>query len=196
MPSRPNAIYVNRLRENVEKNRLCSVSVHEVAVGQNPGTLPVLRGTGSRILTAQDIGEVVSARIVRLDETLPDRSWAMGKLDIEGAEHCALRGAEKLLSRAEPAVWFLELVDPFLARFDSSFHEVSRWLQDRGYDLMHYEPRLNRFVPGPAADGPDVFAVSRERLPEIEDRLRANRKQAAGRSTSRLDRRGARQAQR
>ncbi|MFI2369181.1 FkbM family methyltransferase [Streptomyces sp. NPDC018833] len=190
-------VYVKRLRENVERNRLSSVSVHEVAVGENPGTLPfVLRGTGSRIRTAEDAGEVVSAQVVRLDETLPDRTWAMGKLDIEGAEHSALRGAEKLLSRAEPPVWFLELVDPFLARFGSSVHEVSRWLGDHGYDLMHYEPWLNRFVPGPGAGAPDVFAVSRERLAEVNNRLRASHERAGGHSLIRSGPREAREVAR
>ncbi|MEV4330798.1 FkbM family methyltransferase [Streptomyces sp. NPDC049597] len=190
-------VYVQRLRENVENNRLSSVSVHELAVGESPGTLPfVLRGTGSRIRTPEDVGEVVSARVVRLDETLPDRSWAMGKLDIEGAEHCALRGAEKLLSRADPPVWFLELVDPFLARFGSSVHEVRHWLGDHGYELMHYEPWLDRFVPGPGTRGPDVFAVSRERLPEVEARLRESRGRGTGPLPSRARRRGARRVAR
>ncbi|WP_162467327.1 FkbM family methyltransferase [Streptomyces cavernae] len=166
-------VYAARLRENVERNRLCCVSVHEMAVGQSPGAVPfVLRGTGSRIRTEHDEGKTVSAQVVRLDEVLSDRSWAMGKLDIEGAEHCALRGAEKLLCRAEPPVWFLELVDPFLARFGSTVAEVRGWLGDHGYDLMHYEPALNRFVPAPAAHGTDVFAVSRQRADEIDARLR------------------------
>ncbi|ATW51766.1 hypothetical protein CGZ69_32165 [Streptomyces peucetius subsp. caesius ATCC 27952] len=190
-------LYAKRLRENLQKNRLSSVTVHELAVGETPGTLPfVLRGTGSRIRTPEDVGEVVSARVVRLDETLPDRSWAMGKLDIEGAEHCALRGAEKLLSRADPPVWFLELVDPFLARFGSSVHEVRRWLGDHGYDFMHYEPRLDRFVPGRGTRGPDVFAVSRERLAEVAARLRESREREVGLSHPRAGRRGARQAAR
>ncbi|MFP1627997.1 FkbM family methyltransferase [Streptomyces sp. 5K101] len=190
-------VYVKRLRANVEKNRLSCVSVHELAVGETPGTLPfVLRGTGSRIRTPEDVGEVVSARVVRIDETLPDRSWAMGKLDIEGAEHRGLRGAEKLLSRAEPPVWFLELVDPFLARFGSSVHEVRQWLGDHGYDFMYYEPRMNRLVPGRPASGPDVFAVSRERLAEVEARLRESRERQAGPSTSRASRHGARKAAR
>lgn len=166
-------VYVARLRENVEGNGLRCVSVHDAAVGEDPGTLPfVLRGTGSRIQTAQDIGETHSAQVVRLDEVLPDRSWAMGKLDIEGAEHCALRGAEKLMCRAEPAVWFLELVDPFLARFGSSVAEVRQWTGDHGYDLMQYEPELNRFIPALRDHGTDVFAVSRARAAEIETRLR------------------------
>ncbi|MGW7355812.1 FkbM family methyltransferase [Streptomyces sp. NPDC054802] len=190
-------LYVKRLRQNLKRNRLSSVSVQELAVGETPGTLPfVLRGTGSRIRTPEDVGDVVSARVVRLDEALPDRSWAMGKLDIEGTEHCALRGAEKMLSRANPPVWFLELVDPFLQRFGSSVHEVRQWLGDHGYDFMHYQPRLAQFVPGRAASGPDIFAVSRERLAEVEARLRESRQREAGPSTSRACRRGALRAAR
>lgn len=40
----------------------------------------------------------------------------------------------------------VRLVDPFLARFGSSVAEVRQWRGDRGYDLMQYEPELNRFI--------------------------------------------------
>jgi FkbM family methyltransferase len=170
--------YVRRLRDNIRVNGLSWVTVHPDAIGAEPGVTPfVVRGVGSRLRTGDDLGpgvETVDANVVRLDEVLPDRSWAMGKLDVEGAEHLALLGAEKLIARAEPAVWLLELVDHFLVRFDSSVRRVREWLGDHGYDLVCYESAANRFVPAPDPLPvlPNAFAVARERRAEVAARLR------------------------
>jgi FkbM family methyltransferase len=173
-------VHVDRLRENVRANRLAWVTVHPDAVGAEPAVMPfVLRGAGSRIQTSEDratAAATVDVNIVRLDDALPDRRWAMGKLDVEGAELQALKGAEQLFARAEPAVWMLELVERFLNRFDSSLAGVREWLDARGYDLVQYDVDANQLVP---VDGPlpDALAVSRARRVEIEDRLRGDEPQ-------------------
>lgn len=173
-----NPRYLQRLRRNVAANRLGWVSVHPNAVGAEPGTAEfVLRGVGSRIRTLHDQGETVRVRVVPLDDALPQRSWAMAKVDIEGAEQLALNGAEKLLGQAEPPVWMLELVDHFLERFGSSVHRVREWLGDHGYDLMLYDPDADRLVtaPNPLYPGPDALAVARTRRAEIDARLHDGR---------------------
>ncbi|WP_188192437.1 FkbM family methyltransferase [Nonomuraea sp. SYSU D8015] len=174
-------LYLARLRGNIRVNHLTMVTVHSAAIGAKPGQMPfVLRGVGSRIQTREDRASDVSTvdvDVVRLDDALPDREWAMGKLDIEGAEHQALAGAEKLLARGEPAVWMLELVDRFLLRFGSTVTEVREWLADYGYDFMYYEPGHNGLVTSPRSniETPNVLVVSRERRAEVEARLNGAR---------------------
>ena len=169
--------YVRRLRDNVRANGLSWVTVHPDAVGAEPGTTAfVVRGAGSRMRTDDDHGPevtTVDVSVVRLDEVLPDRSWAMGKLDVEGAEHLALIGAEKLIASGRPAVWLLELVDHFLVRFGSSVRQVRDWLGEHGYDLVCYDSAANRLIPAPdpLPASPNVFAVARDRMDEVAARL-------------------------
>lgn len=167
-------VFIARLRENVKRNRLTQVTIHPEAIGDQGGEVTfVLRGTGSRIQTATDEGKTVRARVVTLDEALPKRRWAMGKLDLEGAEPLALAGAHALAEEAEPAVWMLELVDKMLARFGSSEARVREWLGDYGYDTVLYEPHGNRLVPAPTPLWPlaDLMAVHRDRAEEVASRL-------------------------
>ncbi|WP_437065456.1 FkbM family methyltransferase [Streptomyces sp. enrichment culture] len=167
--------FAQRLRDNVGVNALDCVTVHEMAIGAEQGTVPfVVRGEGSRIRTDADGGSTLRVRLGRLDDTLPERPFAMGKLDVEGTEHLALRGAGRLVAQGEPAVWMLELVDKFLRRFGSTVRDVREWLGDHGYDVLLYDPHRNGFVsaPDPLRPGqPDVLAVCRQRRREVEARL-------------------------
>lgn len=169
-------VFAKRLRDNIGANSLRCVTVHEMAIGAESGTVPfVVRGAGSRIGTEIDTGTdtAVQVRLGRLDECLPPRSFAMGKLDVEGTEHLALHGAGRLIAQGEPTVWMLELVDTFLRRFGSTVREVRRWLGDHGYDMVLYDPDRNRLVaaPDPLSPGPDVLAVCRRRRQDVEARL-------------------------
>jgi FkbM family methyltransferase len=171
--------YVDRLRANLAANGLGWVTVHPAALGAVTGrTSFAVRGSGSRIETAEDRDngiETIAAEMTRLEDALPDRPWAMGKLDIEGAEQLALMGAESLVNRAEPPVWMLECVDRFLRRFGSSVLELRRWLGDRGFDFAGYDPCANRLVPvpDPAPGLVNVFAVARSRRGDVDARLSA-----------------------
>ncbi|KUO20254.1 hypothetical protein AQJ91_15895 [Streptomyces dysideae] len=167
--------YVRRLRHNVRANSLGWVTVHDMAVGAEPGSVRfVINGSGSRLRTEADpLGAGVQVGLGRLDDVLPERPYAMGKLDVEGAEHLALSGATRLIARGEPAVWMLELVDKFLDRFGSSSREVRQWLQDHGYDVVLYDPARNVLVPAPETptSGPDVLAVHRRCRQLVQARL-------------------------
>ncbi|MDA2895476.1 FkbM family methyltransferase [Mycolicibacterium sp. BiH015] len=66
------------------------------------------------------------------------------KLDIEGAEILALRGAKGLLSSEDrPRTLFVEVHDTFLPGFGSSAEEVHSLLEDLGYINVAYRADRN-----------------------------------------------------
>lgn len=57
------------------------------------------------------------------------------KIDIEGAEHNAIKGMKKLISRDKPII-ILELTDAYLNQFGSSSKELVHELDLLGYDFF------------------------------------------------------------
>lgn len=58
----------------------------------------------------------------------PARKYALGKMDIEGAEILALKGAEQMLTWANPPVWQLELAG-FSKRYGYRSDQVQDFLK-------------------------------------------------------------------
>ena len=169
----PGGLEVERLRENVALNGLAQVHVHEAAIADSPGRARFTTGRKSSNRLDEAAG-AATVLVTTLDEALPDGSYAMAKLDLEGAEPLALRGAEKHLNAWNPPVLVLELVDRFVRRYGPSALEVADWLRERGYDLAWYDVSTNTLnLAGRVLAGSrtNVFAVARETLPFIQTRL-------------------------
>jgi FkbM family methyltransferase len=174
----PSPLEVRRLRENVALNGLEQVRVHEAALADVPGhaDFTLHRQSGNRLSRAHDVqAEVRTVAVTTIDAELP-ATYAMAKLDLEGAEPLALRGAEQHLAAGSPPVVVLELVDRFVRRFGSSPIEVADWLQKRGYELATYDPSTNSLdLVGRSLAGSrtNVFAVRRSQARFIASRLAA-----------------------
>jgi FkbM family methyltransferase len=172
----PSLLELQRLRENVALNGLEQVRVHEAALADVTGhaDFTLRRQSGNRLSRAHDDqGEVRTVAVTTIDAEL-SAAYAMGKLDLEGAEPLALRGAEQHLAAGSPPVFVLELVDRFVRRFGSSALEVAEWLQERGYELATYDANTNSLdLVGRSLAGSrtNVFAVLRGQVPFIESRL-------------------------
>lgn len=171
---------VVRLSENVALNRLSQVVVHAAALADSPGRVPFVvdrgAGSGNRIRTADDVGSAtVEVPTITLDDLRDRGPFSMVKLDVEGAEPLAMRGAERLVAEQPPAVWQLELVDRFVRRFGSSAAETAAWFTDRGYDACTYDADAQVLRDDPAAVGGvrDVLFVHREQRGLVDDRLSA-----------------------
>lgn len=108
-----------------------------------------------------------------LDEIAQRQQYAMGKLDVEGAEGLVLAGAERLLRAASPPVWELELVERFVSRFGWSVRQLVHHLAERGFDIATYDADSNRltFSQDIAGTQTNVLAVAREARDEVLARL-------------------------
>lgn len=166
-----------RLTENIRINELGNVEVHACALGDRVGVVDFLNqcDTTNRIQTAADVGKsVVSVPLERLDDVV-EIDCALGKIDIEGAEPIALRGAQRMLKEANPPVWLLEL-NGSLHAFGFTESTFSDWLSLQGYDIGLYDAdrhELSFTHPQPWEQSPNVFAVARNRKLQVAERCGA-----------------------
>ena len=115
---------------------------------------------------------VLVVEIVRVDDVLADvERVSLVKLDIEGGELDALRGAEGLLTRQHPTV-VCEVDAKFLARQGQTPHELRGFLASLGYDTFRWikgpEPRLDPIPEDETLTGNPIFVH-----PEYRNRLSA-----------------------
>jgi FkbM family methyltransferase len=173
----PNLKALERLRENIFLNKLSWVRVHSSAVGSNSSAAPFLNlseDTCSRLLTGgETLSHTIKVPCVSLDQVLVG-SYAMGKMDIEGAEPLALKGAERLLSESNPPVWQLELAG-YSKRYGYHTHEIIEWLDARGYETALYDSSTQelKFTQEPWKYGAqNVLAVAQDSKEWVIERIR------------------------
>lgn len=95
----PEAATAARLAATVEKRGLQSVTVHNKGLWSAPATLPFAAWHGTSASAVSGEGEV-SVEADTIDRAAPDATFI--KLDIEGAELEALKGAAETIKRNRP----------------------------------------------------------------------------------------------
>ena len=68
------------------------------------------------------------------------------KMDIEGAEHAALRGAQETLRKFRPTL-LVEVSDKSLRFQGSSAQELLAFLRELGYSIREFSPQTGRLAP-------------------------------------------------
>jgi FkbM family methyltransferase len=137
--------------------------VHPVACGDRSGTvqLHVPRATSGaagvfEAYSAVPVHRTMTVPVRRLDDLLDARPLggrSFVKLDVEGSEAAALRGAERLLRSAKPAI-LLELNDRAMRAAGMTLEALRQLLLDAGYDRFARpgEPRSARPLVGARLD--------------------------------------------
>jgi FkbM family methyltransferase len=131
-------LHSESVKRNLALNELPVDDVVNVAVGDRQGEACLgLPASGNKGMFGINAGPEGSFQVAmtRIDDLLAARritDLALIKMDIEGSEHDALRGAADSLSRYRPAL-VVELNDVALQRCGSSSAEVVSFLEGAGY---------------------------------------------------------------
>ncbi|TDU31149.1 FkbM family methyltransferase [Panacagrimonas perspica] len=145
----PLPVNLRFLRRHLRLNRCGNAELVEAAVGEHAGraTFAAAKGSGRGALGA---GGGTSVRVTRIDDIWADGNSApptLIKMDIEGGELSALRGAGRTLHEHRPVV-MLAVHGEDLRR------DCTICLQAQGYELIWYKPN-------------SCIAVASERLEQL-----------------------------
>jgi FkbM family methyltransferase len=128
----PDPQTLQALKRNLKLNGLDDrVVVHEFALGDRDGEVLFTRGldTVNRVATAED-RTVQAVRVRRLDALIGAYRPSMIKMDVEGYEEAAIRGAKTLLAGDSLKVVELETVTP----------EIEATFDQHGFRRAYYDP--------------------------------------------------------
>ncbi len=165
-----------------------AVEIHECAAGETEGEVEFTIDMAASGYSSLDPGirsrtssfEIIAVTMKRLDDILPHRNVSVMKIDIEGAELGALKGAEAVVAGSRPAIVF-----------ESGVHEMEgypkpalfAWLAKHDYGVFapirvaHSAPPMTLEVFLDAHEYPrmstDFFAIPHERVAQIRDKARA-----------------------
>jgi FkbM family methyltransferase len=148
-----------------------TVTVHSVALGAADGRARLSSALAGELghTSLFDAGGGAEEVTIRpLDDVLVDRAAPIGfvKLDIEGGEMDALRGAVATIQRDRPAL-LVEVARRELAPAGHTVHDVTGLLAELGYRLYAIDERREHLVEfehfAPDDYGANVIGLPRER---------------------------------
>lgn len=165
-----------RLQENIDLNALGSlVEVHAVAVASETGEVEFTLDhdvSNAIVLTGAARGTRTVVPAVRLDEVVEAHErLAVAKMDVEGAEAMAMRGAEALLAERLPPVWITEILENQLQKLGSSAAEVQKLFLRHGFKPFTWSAAAAELRPTSGDLRGNVVFVASEQLAQVRDRL-------------------------
>jgi FkbM family methyltransferase len=134
---------VVRLQRNLALNSCAHVRVHAVAVGELEGSIQMeVREVGNIGGNAISITTNTTQSTIpmhRLDDLLPSQRFALIKMDIEGSEYKALRGAQSLITQGFLPHILFEYSPNLLVRLGDDATMLVEYLRENAYQLYLYE---------------------------------------------------------
>jgi FkbM family methyltransferase len=140
---------VRRLRDNLALNHILDrVEVHECAAGERDGSVRMTTHGASvnHIVVAPTTETTTEVRLRTLDGLLGDRSPNMLKMDVEGYELAALRGAHEVLSRPSLSACIIETLGAGEAS-DRERGPMTALLEAHEFRPADYDPWQRRLTP-------------------------------------------------
>ncbi|MDX6615649.1 MAG: hypothetical protein QOD60_740 [Solirubrobacterales bacterium] len=132
-----------RLSVNVAANTATNVSARQAALSDSSGLAPLYHTAGHSVsysLAPDDAGDTSSEQVktVTIDEVMAEEGLDrldFVKLDVEGSEELALRGAAESLTRFRPVVMFETLSEAAISS-DLSRDGAWNYLADLDYEFF------------------------------------------------------------
>lgn len=166
-----------RLQENLKLNQFAHVKTYAIAVSDRTGTVPLdlAEGDSKPFITHTQTNHTLTVPSDTLDNLLQNDSLSnltLAKMDIEGAELLALKGAVSRLKQQRPQVWILEINDT-VRYFGHQKQDIVDFLDSYGYNLYHYRADTNQINPITLEQqhGNNVLAIANSALEFVCDRL-------------------------
>lgn len=166
-----------RLQKNLDLNGFKQVHTYAVAVSDRPGQIQLNLAEGdSKPFIGHETREnqitVPTDTLDHLLATQVDHNLTLGKIDIEGAELLAFKGATALLEQQLPKVWILEITDG-VRHFGYGKEALVEFLAGFGYGLYRYCAASNQLMPLQleAQQGKNVLAIAEDALGFVRQRL-------------------------
>ena len=175
----PQEAAAGRIEAQASLNGLHNIRVHRYAASDRSETAAF--GYSDESATrhlrreTETSGDGIQVSTMRLDELEPGKQYALGKMDIEGAEPLAFRGAVDRLRHANPPVWLLEVAG-YSKLYGVSTDELIASLADAGFDTAVWDPEARRlhYTKTPWTLGvQNVLAVAHDRAQEVAARANA-----------------------
>lgn len=127
-----------RLQENLRINQFNQVKTYSLAISDRSGSvaLNLAEGDSMPFITYAETKNTSIVPTDTLDNLLHNcclNNLTLAKMDIEGAELLALKGAVSLLNQQRPYVWILEINDT-VSNFGHTKQDVVNFLHYYGYN--------------------------------------------------------------
>jgi FkbM family methyltransferase len=170
-----------RIEEQAALNALRNVTVHRLAVGERNGVVEFGFAASDAMMHIRHATEKARnaswVDVICLDDFGGDKEYAMGKMDIEGAESLALKGCVQRLHRSNPPVWLLEMAG-YSNYYGMTTADLVALLDRDGYDCAVYDPKNAQLIytNRPWERGvQNVLAIARARRQFVEERIAVTR---------------------
>ncbi|MBD2292363.1 FkbM family methyltransferase [Anabaena sphaerica FACHB-251] len=166
-----------RLEENIRINQLDQVKTYSLAISNLIGNiaLNLAEGDSMPFISTQSHEKTLTVKTDTLNNILNNESLSkltLAKIDIEGAELLALKGATSLLKKQLPHVWIME-INNAVSNFDYNKEDLVNFLQDYGYGLFQYNADNNQIIPITLEQqqGNNVLVIANSCVEFVHDRL-------------------------
>jgi FkbM family methyltransferase len=161
-----------RLTHNIKLNHLTDVEIHAEAVAEVDGQASFFTGAKDHsgmasLRVLEQNSPAATVRTCRLDDCIAEtQRVGLIKIDVEGAEHAAVRGMERTLRHWHPDL-IVEISDDYLKEMGRSGQQLTDLVLGLGYRM--YLIDWNGLVPlaGWAANLPAQFNALFTVRPEL-----------------------------